>query len=397
VKIACQRLHAADSVSLPFSRSLASLETDRSLLRAVGGPLLGVLMVLWLAWFLFVKVSVYAVSERARLEVAEESYPVEATAAGQVVAVRIALGQMVRRGDLLVDLDAEEPRRTLDEQLAANAAAASQVAALRAQQAAQQQALDRFLLAAAAALAQQQALVRQEEAAAALAHQDAERMALLRGKAVAESEFQRAQAQEREHRAALAAVRSALDRERLEQQSDESSRRAALDAVASDLQFRLGQLAAGEERARMLRHQIGRRRIVAPVSGRVAESRNPKVGSVVREGERLGMIVPGGTTLKAVAFFQPDQALGRIRPGQRARIRLAGFPWARYGSVAAVVLKVASELSEGFVRVDLSLQPDPASRIAFQHGLPGVAEVEVERASPADLALRESGKVVARQ
>ena len=106
-------------------------------------------------------------------------------------------------------------------------------------------------------------------------------------------------------------------------------------------------------------------------------------------------MVPHGD-LQDVADYLPSSALGRIQPGQPARLRLEGFPWAQYGSLAATVNRVASEVRNGHVRVDLSLEPDSASPIPLQHGLPGTVEVQVERLAPATLVLRAAGKLLAR-
>jgi pyruvate-ferredoxin/flavodoxin oxidoreductase len=93
--------------------------------------------------------------------------------------------------------------------------------------------------------------------------------------------------------------------------------------------------------------------------------------------------------------FLPPAALGRIRPGQPARLRLQGFPWTQYGSIGAMVSDVASEVRDGRVRVELVIDPRAASPIPLQHGLPGTVEVEVERVSPATLTLRAAGQLVA--
>jgi membrane fusion protein (multidrug efflux system) len=57
---------------------------------------------------------------------------------------------------------------------------------------------------------------------------------------------------------------------------------------------------------------------------------------------------------------------------------------------------VGSEPREDGVRVELLLRPDPGSRIPLQHGLPGSAEIEVERLSPASLALDAAGRYLTR-
>jgi membrane fusion protein (multidrug efflux system) len=52
----------------------------------------------------------------------------------------------------------------------------------------------------------------------------------------------------------------------------------------------------------------------------------------------------------------------------------------------------ASEANDGRIRVELSLDSGAASSIPLGHGLPGSAEVEVERVSPAILVLRAAGQ-----
>jgi hypothetical protein len=101
--------------------------------------------------------------------------------------------------------------------------------------------------------------------------------------------------------------------------------------------------------------------------------------------------------LRAVASYLAADALGRVSPGQRARVRLDGFPWTEFGTIAAVVSSVSTEPQSSRVRVELALRPDPRSRIPLQSGLPGSVQVEVERSSPANLVLRAAGRAVSGQ
>jgi hypothetical protein len=98
--------------------------------------------------------------------------------------------------------------------------------------------------------------------------------------------------------------------------------------------------------------------------------------------------------LKIMMDFLPPAALGRIQPGQPARLRLEGFPWTQYGAVSATVASMASEVRDGWVRVELAVRPDAASPIPLQHGLPGTVAVEVAHVSPATLVLRTAGLLV---
>jgi hypothetical protein len=101
--------------------------------------------------------------------------------------------------------------------------------------------------------------------------------------------------------------------------------------------------------------------------------------------------VPTGD-LRIVASFEPADALGRIQPGQPARLRLDGFPWTEYGSIGATVTHVGSEVRDGRIRVELAVNPHAANRVPMQHGLPGTVQVVVERISPASLVLRVVGR-----
>jgi hypothetical protein len=114
-------------------------------------------------------------------------------------------------------------------------------------------------------------------------------------------------------------------------------------------------------------------------------------GAIVNASDKVGVIIPAGE-LKAIAYFRPSSALGRIQPGQSAKLRLEGFPWTQYGVIKATVLTVASEPRDGRIRVDFALERDPASAIPVQHGLPAMAEVEVARLSPAALLLPAAGE-----
>ena len=151
-----------------------------------------------------------------------------------------------------------------------------------------------------------------------------------------------------------------------------------------------GQIATTRAPIERLEYELERRYGRAPMAGRLGEVAKLQVGTVVREGDRLGAVVPPGM-LKIVADFLPSAALGRIQPGQPAQLRLEGFPWTQYGAVSATVASVANEVRDGQVRVELAVRSDAVPSIPLQHGLPGTVEVEVDHVSPAALILRTAG------
>jgi membrane fusion protein (multidrug efflux system) len=69
-----------------------------------------------------------------------------------------------------------------------------------------------------------------------------------------------------------------------------------------------------------------------------------------------------------------------------------GFPWTKYGMLLAEVDRVGNEPKDGLIRVELVLRLPQRTNIPLQHGLPGSAEVEVERVSPFALVLDAAGR-----
>ena len=122
--------------------------------------------------------------------------------------------------------------------------------------------------------------------------------------------------------------------------ASETRRGTRLHGEISNLQ---GARTTGAAKLKKLEYDVERRVIRAPVSGRIGEAQILRVGTYIRDGDVLGVLVPK-SALRIVAEFPPSSALGHIRPGQPARLRLHGFPWPAHGSVAASVSAVASEI-----------------------------------------------------
>jgi membrane fusion protein (multidrug efflux system) len=379
-----------------FSSTRCTLEAD-----GFRGTTLGVLLVLgllsaWGVWFLGAEVALYAVSENARLEMSQAAHPVEAPVAGRVVATHLVLGQEVQSGEVLVELDATAQQLQLEEEQARVRALAPQLEVLRTAIAAEEQALREARHAARAAIEEARSRHREAEVAARTAEEEAELFARLQGRNLSSQlDLLRAKAEAQKRRAAADTLRLAVSRLDSDHRTQESDRQARLEWLRREVTRLAGDMTTAAATVERLAHEIERRRVRAPMAGRLGEVAELRIGSVVREGHRLAAVVPLGD-LQVVADFPPPSALGRIRPGQPARLRLEGFPWTQYGSLGATVRRVASEVRDGRVRVELGVEPDGASPIPLQHGLPGTVEVQVERVAPVTLVLRAAGKLLAR-
>lgn len=381
----------------PFSRSERILNSDGFRGVAWGLLLVAILLGLWLLWFFRARVAVYAVSDSADLEVDRAAHAVASQFTGRVVASSLALDREVREAEVLIELDADTQKLQLNEERTRLAAFSPQIASLEDQVAAERKAWSQEQQAASAALDEARAHHVEGESAAHFAETEVERLKqMFAAGLLSKVEWERAQADAQQRRAAAESLRFALIRLERQQSTQEQDRRAREQGLMSEINRLHGLEATTGAEIKRLEDDVDRRLIRAPVAGRLGEVANLRVGSVVREGDKLAAVVPEGT-LRIVANFQPPDALGRIHPGQYARMRLEGFPWTQFGSVSGTVTSVASEVREGRIRVEATVNRDLASPIPMQHGLPGTVEVQVERISPASIVLRMAGRLLARQ
>ncbi len=222
----------------PFSRSLRSLRADNFQLTLSVLALAGVLLVGWGAWFFFAQVSLYAVTDTARLEVDQQAYPVDAPISGRVVATYLRLGKEVQQGDLLLELDFEQIRYQIEETRAKKTGFIKQIEKLREEIQAQTQALSQARQAESSAVAEAQAQHQEAEAAARLAEEDARRIARMHDEGlVPEAERKRAEAEAEQRRAASLARQRSLKRLESDRRFEQSEKRALIAELERQQKF----------------------------------------------------------------------------------------------------------------------------------------------------------------
>lgn len=370
-----------------FERYVRAIDADN-----FTGSILKLLLALlllgaWLAWLFLARVPLYEVSDTARLEAAQAGYTVEAAVAGRVVNADLTVGKEVQAGDVIAELDTSAERLQLGEEQTRLTSLTPQIEALNSQIAVEERAIGEERRAGLVALDEARARVEEAESAAQYAEEQSKRLSSLFNEGIiSEMEVLRARSEAKSKRAAVDSLKLGVSRMEREQQTRETERRANIEKLLRERGQLEGQRATSSATIERLRNEIERRVIRAPATGQLGEVAGSKSGAVLREGDKLGTIVPSGG-LKIVAEFSPE-ALGRVRSGQAAHMRLANFPWTQYGTLTAIVTSVASEVRDGKIRVELALQNSSSSPVPVQHGLPGTIEIEVERVSPATLLLR---------
>jgi len=371
-----------------------SLRADRGFL-ATAFLLAGLaLLAAWSAWAFSAAITRYEVSDSARLEVSGAASPVEASESGTVKASHLVLGQRVEAGQILLELDDQDQRLAWKQEQTHHAELEPQLAALESQvdsettgQLDEQQVLTYSKSGA-------DAQVRQARIDADLATQELQRAEKLHAAGlIPQADLEKAQAAAAGKRAQIENLQQAAQRLSPELKVRATDRTARKRQILADIAKLQADMATSSAAVDRLRYEWERRKLRATVSGVLTECAVLHPGEHISEGQQLGVILPQGK-VQVVADFDPASAFGKLHAGQAATVRLNGFPWAQFGVLHARVARVAGEIRNGKVRVELALDQPNNPRIPLQHGLPGSVEVEVERITPAALLLRSAGQTL---
>jgi len=375
-----------------FSRTLHALKSDRGRGVSIAALMAAALVGGWVAWGSLASVAVYETTANARLEASLATSAIQSQVAGRVLESKLTVGRAVKAGDVLVQLDDRRLTLAVDEKRAAIGATEKEIVGLRSQATAESAARSEEQRVTVTAADGARANQRDAVAAAKAASMEADRIRQLRTSGlISEREYQQAlTAHERSQAVAdrETIVITRIDREQRAKDQERETRMRKLETEIARLQ---GESEKHVAEIATLRDEASRYAVRAPIDGRIGEAVILRPGSVIGT-EKIAAIIPE-SQIQIVANY-PAAAMGRIQVGQPARMRMEGYPWMQYGALEAVVTRVAGEVRDGGVRIELSVDGSHAPRIPLRHGLPGSLEIEVERVTPAALALRSAGRVL---
>lgn len=141
------------------------------------------------------------------------------------------------------------------------------------------------------------------------------------------------------------------------QQAQLADAEAAMDVLGKErhkvarvfLSEQLQRLGEAERRADELEQRLAKARsalaemtLRSPIDGTIQSSSVTSIGQVVTVGQDLMRIVPADAALE-VEVYMPNKDIGFIKTGQEAVVKLEAFPFTRYGTVPAKVVKVAAD------------------------------------------------------
>lgn len=369
-----------------FSRTTRAIGADRGPALAVVGT--GIALVgAWLAWAAVGGITLYESSDQGLVQT-EGTVRLRAAATGLVETVEVDLGQRVDAGQVLVRLDAAGPTLSLRAAEAEAAGLREQLARMdsaRSSEEAGREAADRARQAdlSRARADRIEVEVRVTEARRELAGLES----LAARGAAAVSQVERARMELSALQARLAAADNEVGRLSGLLAQGTHAGAAEADHRAETRATLQAALAVAEAEVARQQELLDQRTLRAPVDGVLAELAPLATGQRVEAGALLAVVVPDGSP-QVVARFPAENAVGRIRPGQTATVRVAGATGGLLGARQAHVARVGSDPGQdGRVPVVLDLERDAAD---LHHGLPAAVEVAVERVRPLELLLRTS-------
>ena len=107
-----------------------------------------------------------------------------------------------------------------------------------------------------------------------------------------------------------------------------------------------------------------------------------KEGQYVNAGETMFVIVPDGKSEFVGKALLPMQGSGKVRTGQRAVIRLTGFPEQEYGRMEGKVVSISPVPDEeGNYVVEIHLTRMPNKQPPLLKVMDGTAEIIIREQS----------------
>jgi multidrug resistance efflux pump len=257
----------------------------------------------WVAWSFCAHIDLYAATGTARLEVDHAVYTIQSPFLGRVTRSSVAVGRIVKAGDILVELDSSNEALQLNEERARLASIQPQIAAVQREIAAEQAALIAESHADMAALDEAHADYRQAEAPAQYNVAEETRLTELHSEGlIPDRDYQRGVVEAQQARFRAQGEKIAIDRIEREQQTRAGDRQTRIRNLQFGVTQLEGQALASSAEVARLENEIDERIIRAPVSGRLGEAAPLRSGSVLDKGDRIGTILPDGRLIVVAQF-----------------------------------------------------------------------------------------------
>lgn len=347
----------------------------------------------WTWWFTSSLLDIVETSSAARLEFGGTVIQVQAPVGAVLESLEVRTGERVIAGQLVARLDARHLRDDATQLTEALLSRQMETAGLELQASTERGlrgAEERLYESETAHLREKLA---GEESALRFALEEATRVAKLAELGLyPELDRLRNQAALLQKENSVQVIRRDLDRQRADHEARALQGAARAERLEQQRMASAGEEAAIRHRLDAIAHEILERQLRAPSSGTVGRSLEHPLGAYIPQGDSVVEIAPE-SGVQVVAFF-PPKALGRLRAGQRARVRLDLGDLAARAVWSARVERVETEPDERGVRVHLTLTEANAVVEELRHGTSAQVEVVVAEMSPLHWAARRVARVL---
>lgn len=352
------------------------------------------LMVIWAVWFFTADITIYGVSDRATLKQDHNALHVSTARSGKVIAINAKLGDKLEPGDVIIELDTAAASLNLAGDTRVKESLSAQRESLDRERAL----LDKGFKQDKSALAEQLELLRQRYQLK-LSNQQIQADVTARYERLLEMQ----QSSQLDYLSAKRTYQQMAEAA-LEVKAEIRTIEGRLEQLASEYQMAVTELdqhksniqrQQAETDTRVQQHSLAldEQQLRAPIAGTLASLADIHEGEMLAAGQQLGTIQAEGS-IGVQALFPPARALGHIRPGQRARVKLDGFAWSRYGQIDARVERVASAVQDEQILVQLSLDGEMPAGLPLLHDLPASVEITTGSKTPFELLLQRAGEIL---
>ena len=133
------------------------------------------------------------------------------------------------------------------------------------------------------------------------------------------------------------------------------------------------------------RHKQTLLELKAPQAGKIKDVATHTIGSVVSPGTILLTLVPIDEPLQAEVMVNNDDDVGFVHEGQRVKLKLAAYPFQKYGMVDGTVTHVSADAADGQGKQNQSNQNGASNQNNDQAGYKAIVTLNQQ-------ALNSSGK-----
>lgn len=141
---------------------------------------------------------------------------------------------------------------------------------------------------------------------------------------------------------AVNALKAAITQQENKLRADRSSYRTQLENERLDTLAQLNRIEQEKDKSDV---RAGQLEIRAPAAGTVKDLALTGAGAVVQAGTLLMNIVPRDEPLQAEVLLGNEDA-GFVAPGQKVRLKVAAYPFQKYGLVEGTVAHVAADATQ---------------------------------------------------